>query len=120
MKEAGIVVSLFVDPDSRQIEASGRAHADAVELHTGDYCSAMGALRVQHLDRLMKATDRAAEAGLAVVAGHGLDYRNVGSIVSIPLIEELNIGHSIICHSVMVGMERAVLEMIDAIERAVV
>ena len=121
LKEANITVSLFVDPDERQIDASRRTNADIIELHTGDYCTAAEqSVRVHHLDRLMRATEQGVDLGLAVVAGHGLDYRNVGPIAAIPLIEELNIGHSIICRAVMVGMERAVLEMLDAIEGAVV
>ena len=120
LKEANIAVSLFVDPDTRQIDACRRANADIVELHTGDYCRASEtSRRVHHLDRLMRATEQAGQTGLAVGAGHGLDYRNVGPIAAIPLIEELNIGHSIICRAVMVGMERAVLEMLDVIEGAV-
>lgn len=118
LKQAGITVSLFVDPDTEQIEASKRVGATVVELHTGDYCDAKPEqAKAGQLDRIKTAARHAAKAGLAVVAGHGLDYTNVASVAAIPEIEELNIGHSLVSRAVFVGFERAVREMIQAIEK---
>lgn len=116
LQAAGIQVSLFVDPDPAQLDASHEVGAEAVELHTGDYCNAPpGPQRDAELERLVKAASHAGERGLVVVAGHGLDYVNVRPVVAIPEIEELNIGHSIISRAVFVGLERAVREMIALI-----
>ena len=111
-----IVVSLFVDPNREQLEASQRTKATTIELHTGDYCDAPNRTKTRNeLARLQQAAEFGADLGLAVVAGHGLDYHNVGPIVEISPIEELNIGHSIVSRAVLVGLERAVLDMIAAI-----
>lgn len=119
LKAAGIVVSLFIDPDEAQIAASKAAGADAVELHTGRYCDATDrGARQEELSRLVSAARAADAAGLCVVAGHGLDYHNVAAVAAIPEIEELNIGHSIVARAVLVGMERAVREMREAMARA--
>jgi len=119
LREAGITVSLFVDPDEAQIRASRKFGAEAVELHTGDYCDApRGPARARELDRLIAGSSLAAAEGLMVVAGHGLDYVNVASVVEIPEIEELNIGHSIIARAMLVGLERAVEDMIDLLAGA--
>jgi pyridoxine 5-phosphate synthase len=112
LSEAGIRVSLFIDPDPEAVRASADTGAPAIELHTGEYANAdttEGAAR--ELARLRSAAALAAELGLAVHAGHGLTYENVTPIAALPWIEELNIGHSIISRSVLVGMERAVREM---------
>ena len=111
---AGIRVSLFIDPEPDQIEASACLAVHAVELHTGDYAEAKGD-RPEELARLEVAAALAAEHGLMVVAGHGLDYGNVRAVAAIPEVEELNIGHALIARAVLVGLERAVAEMIDAI-----
>ena len=118
LQEAGIVMSLFIDPDRAQIEASKRTGAEVVELHTGDYCDAPTSETPSELERLTRSASLATSMGLAVVAGHGLDYHNVGPIAALPEIEELNIGHSIVCRSVFVGFERAVKEMLELIRRA--
>jgi pyridoxine 5-phosphate synthase len=110
---AGIDVSLFVDPDPAQLEASRAVGAQIVELHTGDYCNATTpAAREHELERLRKAARHGAGLGLTIVGGHGLDYVNVRAVARIPEMEELNIGHSIIARAVFVGLERAVREMI--------
>ena len=114
--EAGIQVSLFIDPEPEQVEASAALGAHAVELHTGDYADAGGA-RAQEKEffRLEEAASLAEDRDLVVVAGHGLDYVNVLPVAGIPEVEELNIGHAIIARAMLVGLERAVVEMIDAI-----
>jgi pyridoxine 5-phosphate synthase len=119
LTDAGITVSLFIDPDPGEIEASVVAGAPVVELHTGAYASARDeAARAQELERLRTAATLAAREGLVVNAGHGLTVANVGAIAAIPEIVELNIGHSIVARSVFIGMEGAVREMIDACRRA--
>lgn len=110
-------VSLFIDPSEVQVRAAARVKASVVELHTGDYCAARGDEKVRELERLEEAAALAAEAGLAVAAGHGLSYLDVGPVAAIEQIEELNIGHGIVARAVLVGMERAVLEMLEAMER---
>jgi pyridoxine 5-phosphate synthase len=112
LKDAEIEVSLFIDPDLDQVKAAHRAEAHAVELHTGRYCDArLAADRRRELNRILDATKSAAKLGLKVAAGHGLNYQNVLPVAAIAEIEELNIGHAIVAHAVLVGMERAVREM---------
>jgi pyridoxine 5-phosphate synthase len=112
LQEAGIFVSLFVDPESSQIEASFDAGADAVELHTGRYALARpGEAREKELIALVQAGAAVRHLGMALHAGHGLNYQNVCPIAQIEGMRELNIGHAIIARAVMVGMERAVREM---------
>ncbi|GAB4251090.1 pyridoxine 5'-phosphate synthase [Deferrisoma sp.] len=109
---AGIRVSLFIDPEPRQVEASVRAGARAVELHTGAFCEAWGTPAADaELERLQTAARLAAEAGLAVHAGHGLNVRNVRPVARIPQVEELNIGHSLVGRAIFVGLQAAVAEM---------
>ncbi|MDH4043518.1 MAG: pyridoxine 5'-phosphate synthase [Gemmatimonadota bacterium] len=117
LKDAGIRVSLFVDPDADIIERSADLGAHAVELHTGRYCLAFPDAR-RELDRLATAARHAASLGLAVHAGHGLNLANVPPVARLPEVEELNIGHSIIGRAVMVGMERAVAEMRVVVDAA--
>mgnify|MGYP002628785560 CR=1 FL=1 len=113
--DAGIVVSLFIDPDPDQVAASHATGATTIELHTGDYCDApTPAIAERELERLRVAAVAGHELGLTVAAGHGIDYRNVGPIAALPHVEELNIGHSIVCHAVFVGLERAVSDMVAA------
>ena len=113
IKQGNISVSLFVDPDDRQIAASKKAGADWVEVHTGAYANARtGRDRAREFDKIVEAAKLAASLGLRVGAGHGLNYVNVRSIARIPEVEELNIGHSIISRASLVGLERAVREMI--------
>ncbi len=112
LKQAGIIVSLFVEPDIEQIKASHRVGADYIEIHTGTYCEAQTpAERKTQLERIAMAISAAKRLGLGVNAGHGLDYRNVRAVVELGDIEEYNIGHSIIARAALVGMERAVREM---------
>ncbi len=109
---AGIRVSLFIDPDPGQVEAAFRAGARAVELHTGAFCEAWGTPAArQELERLRRAAALAAEGGLAVHAGHGLNVRNVRPVARIPEVEELNIGHAIVGRAIFVGLKAAVAEM---------
>lgn len=109
-----IVVSLFVDPDLDQVQASHRVGADAVELHTGRFCDAKTRdVREEEHRRLVNAAKVATKTKLRCYAGHGIHYDNVGAIASITEIEELNIGHAIVGRAILVGMERAVREMRD-------
>lgn len=115
MREHGIEVSFFIEPSEEQIEAAATVGADIIELHTGIYSNAITAAeRDFELRRLHEAAEIAAEAGLRVTAGHGLDYRNVRPICQIPNMEEISIGHAIIARAVFVGMDQAVREMIAA------
>lgn len=108
----GIRVSLFVDPERRQIDAAARTGAPVVELHSGSYADAGDSgERRRELGRIREAAQYAAGKGLHVNAGHGLNYRNVGPIAALVPIRELNIGHAIVARSVFVGMARAVREM---------
>jgi pyridoxine 5-phosphate synthase len=112
LKQGGINVSLFIDPDEKQINASKRAGADWVEIHTGAYANARaGKDRERELLKIVESARIAASLGLRVGAGHGLNYVNVQRIAHIPEVEELNIGHSIISRASLVGLERAVKEM---------
>ncbi len=115
-KEAGIAVSLFIEPDFGQIEASREAGADFIEIHTGKYADVRGEKETyDELNRVIKGTEYAMSTGLRVNAGHGLDYKNVIPICAIPGIEELNIGYSIIGRAIYTGMGEAVREMIAVI-----
>ena len=111
LKAADILVSLFIDPDLHQIEASKRVGADAVELHTGPYALARRDAQTHELARLCDSGRAATAAGLRLHAGHGLNYTNVRPVAAIPNMAELNIGHSIVSRAVMVGMKEAVSEM---------
>ncbi|HEY2986155.1 MAG TPA: pyridoxine 5'-phosphate synthase [Candidatus Binatia bacterium] len=117
LRSRGIRVSLFVDPDESQIEASRETGAHAVEIHTGRYANAAGD-RSRELGEVAAAVAFARRAGLEVHAGHGLNYENVTPIARIPEIVELNIGHSIVARAIMVGMEQAVWEMKDLLRSA--
>jgi len=112
LQDAGIVVSLFLDPEERQIDAAAELGAEAVELHTGRYALARpGTEQSRELNTLMAAGAAVRAAGMTLHAGHGLTYRNVVPIAQIHDMHELNIGHSVIARAVMVGIERAVREM---------
>lgn len=112
LQDAGIEVSLFIDPEVQQIETSCAVGAQAVELHTGRYADADSETdRHKELESLTSASRHALEQGLLLHMGHGLTYRNVVPIAQIPGVSELNIGHSIVARAVMVGFERAVREM---------
>jgi len=112
LRGAGIVVSLFLDPDRRQIDAATSLKADAVELHTGQYALAIGEeLQRAEVAKLTEAAKQVRSLGLTLHAGHGLTYRNVQPIATIEGMSELNIGHSIVARAIMVGFEQAVREM---------
>lgn len=117
LHDAGIAVSLFIDPDPAQIEAAQELQADAIELQTASYSEARGEAAIaREWEKLRAATAHARRLGLHVHMGHGLNYTNVQRIVRIPGVEELNIGHSIVSRAVLVGMERAVREMKSVIQ----
>jgi len=111
LNDARIAVSLFIDPVKPQIEAASKL-VKIVELHTGRYADAPPDKKPKYLKEIITAARYAKDKGLTVAAGHGLDYENVSLIARIPEIEELNIGYSIICHAVFVGLEQAVKEML--------
>lgn len=125
LRQAGILASLFIDPDPKQIEAAHDINAQQVELCTAPYADATlggsgfhgeGALKVgQELRRLREGAALAAQYGLFVAAGHGLTYRNVGAVAAFSEVAEFNIGHNIIARSIFIGLERAVAEMREAI-----
>jgi pyridoxine 5-phosphate synthase len=115
---AGVRVSLFIDPDSAQIEAARRVGAPVIELHTGTYANAAGAARAHELERVRSAAALGASLGLVVNAGHGLNYHNVEPIAAIREIVELNIGHAIIARAVFDGLAKAVREMKDLMRAA--
>ena len=108
----GIPVSWFIDPDPQQIQAAAKTSAQFIELHTGTYAEAKGeSARKLALEQLQEGCKSALFWGLRINAGHGLTYQNVQPIASLPGVEELNIGHSIISRAVLVGLDRAVREM---------
>ena len=117
-KDAGILVSLFVDPEENQIAASKDAGAQYIELHTGNYANAKDiAARNKMIEKLQAGVKAAQKLGLRVNAGHGLTYQNVGLLVESLDVEELHIGHSIISRAVFVGIQNAVSEMKELIYR---
>ncbi len=117
LKQAGIIVSLFIEPDIEQIKASHKVGADYMEIHTGKYCEASTeAERNEQLRRIELAISAARKLGLGINAGHGLDYRNITAVVALPGIEEFNIGHSIVARASLVGMERAVVDMLALVK----
>jgi pyridoxine 5-phosphate synthase len=111
LRASGVSVSLFLDPDPRQIELAARLGADAVELHTGQYALSRGAAQHEQLVALANAGRRVCELGMHLHAGHGLNYHNVTPLARIAGMRELNIGHAIVSRAVLVGLERAVREM---------
>ncbi|MEP6848671.1 MAG: pyridoxine 5'-phosphate synthase [Acidobacteriota bacterium] len=125
LKAAGIFVSIFIDPNIEQIDASKKAGAQQIELCTAEFAEMTLSSRAAHgegarraaaeCDRVRKAAVHAKELGLIVAAGHGLTYRNVGDLAAIPEITEFNIGHNVISRSVFVGLDQAVKEMIKSI-----
>ncbi len=112
LRDASIRVSLFIDPDPDQVQASRQAGADAIEFNTGPYATARPGERPAQLSKLAAVARMAADLEFEVLAGHGLTYFNVQPIARIAEIEELNIGHSIVARASLVGMERAVREMV--------
>ena len=115
LEEAGARISLFIDPDLQTVDAAKDLGVPAIELHTGRYAHSWRRSDTA-LEELQSAARHAADMGLFVHAGHGLTYANVAPVAAIPEIEELNIGHSVVSRSVMVGMRQAVEEMRRAME----
>ncbi len=118
LRDAGIRVSLFIEPDARQLDAAIRLGAPVVELHTGRYAELDGAAQTAELRRLADAAALAAKNGIEVHAGHGLTYANVAPIAAIPQLRELNIGHFLVGEALFVGLDEAVRQMRDAMDAA--
>ncbi len=111
LKEAGIIVSVFIEPSDAQIKAAHALKTDTIEIHTGHYANSVGLAKENALKQIVRAAKLAAQLGLVVNAGHGLNYTNVAPMVRIPNMNELNIGHSVVARATLVGMEQAVREM---------
>ncbi|MFH1759564.1 MAG: pyridoxine 5'-phosphate synthase [bacterium] len=107
-----ILVSLFIDPDLKQVKAAARCNVNYVELHTGNFANSTGHTKAEELDKIQNAAIAANKLGLGVNAGHGLDYFNVSFIAKLLHIDELSIGHAIIARAALVGMDRAVRDMV--------
>jgi pyridoxine 5-phosphate synthase len=119
LQEAGIRVSLFIDPDLDQVRCSHKLNADAIEIHTGQYAEAPNQSgRNDELGRIVNVAKMSKKLGLDVCAGHGLDYVNTRAIAAIPEIAELNIGHSIVARAMIDGMEKAVLDIMTIMSEA--
>jgi pyridoxine 5-phosphate synthase len=118
LQDADVMVSLFLDPDARQIDAAAELGANAVELHTGQYAQAQGPRQQTEFERLVVHARQIRQLGMTLHAGHGLTYRNVRRIAGIADMCELNIGHSIVARALMVGIQAAVREMKDLIRSA--
>lgn len=114
LQKAGIRVSLFIEPEADQIEAARQLGAEMIELHTGAFANTLGRERDREVLRLRTAAEHAQRFGIQVNAGHGINYRNIAQIRTIPHLAELNIGHSIISRAVFVGLEKATAEMLAA------
>jgi len=118
LRDTGIRVSLFVEPDPKQLDAAVALGAPVVELHTGAYCDAAGTAREAELDRIRKAAVYAEKAGLECHAGHGLTYDTVAPIAAIPGIAELNIGHFLIGEAIFVGLAESIRGMRERMDEA--
>ncbi len=117
LHDGGISVSLFVDPNQEQIKAANKTGADYIEIHTGAYAEAFNTADMGHeLEKIDTAIKLAAKIGLGINAGHGLNYVNIKPVASLGGIEEYNIGHSIISRAVLVGLDRAVKDMVELIK----
>lgn len=117
LTDAGCRVSMFIDPDAAQVEASHAIGAPVIELHTGHYANLSGAAQQEELTRIGEAAKRAADLGLIVHAGHGLTLENTPAMVAIPEIEGLNIGHAIVADAVFKGLEQAVRDFRELMRR---
>ena len=115
LREAGILVSLFIDPDPPQVAASAALAAAVIELHTGRFADADSAHRKTELSRLAKAAEQAHDLKLQVNAGHGLRLSNLPELLRVPHLHTLNIGHSLVSHALIVGLERSVRDFLEAI-----
>ena len=117
VKDAGIHATAFLDPDLKQINEAARFRFDAVEIHTGAYANAAPQRRGAELKKVKEAADAIRHLGMRVHAGHGLNYHNITALLTVPHLEEVNIGHAIVARAVMVGMERAVRDMLHLLGR---
>lgn len=115
LRAAGITVSIFIEPDERQLEAAAQLGAPVVELHTGAFANASGVCQQRELNRLQSAADFAHGLGLQVNAGHGINYDNIKGILQLRWLHTLNIGHSIVARAIFCGMPQAVREMCTAL-----
>jgi len=119
LRDGGIIVSLFVDPNQEQIKASKKTGADYIEIHTGAYAEALNwSAQERELESIDTAIKLARKVGLGINAGHGLNYVNIKALAAIGGIEEYNIGHSIIARAMLVGLDRAVKDMVELIKYA--
>lgn len=118
LRDADILVTAFLDPELEQIREAARLGFDAVEIHTGAYANAPRARRADELRRIHDAAEAIAGLGMAVHAGHGLDYHNIAGVLDTPHLEEVNIGHAIVARAVFTGIERAVRDMLRLLGRA--
>ncbi|MBM4262128.1 MAG: pyridoxine 5'-phosphate synthase [Deltaproteobacteria bacterium] len=118
LQDRSVNVALFIDPVKAQIDVAREVNAHAIEIHTGTYCNVNGAKREKELRTIVEAARYAKSLGLEVHGGHGLNYENVQPIARIPEIVELNIGHSVIARAVIVGIQQAVREMKNLLNRA--
>lgn len=116
LRDAGIDVSLFIDADPAQIDAAGKLAPEYVEIHTGHYADARGRKREMELERVIAGIEQARNHGIKVNLGHGLNYTNIQAFKNVPGVSEYSIGHSIISRAVLVGLERAVREMVAIVE----
>jgi pyridoxine 5-phosphate synthase len=117
LHEADIEVSLFIEPEIEQIDASAEIHSDFIEIHTGIFANAISEEeQFDELERIRAAVKHAKKLGLGVNAGHGLDYQNIKVFREVPDIDEVSIGHAVIAHALFVGIERAVKEMIGLLK----
>jgi pyridoxine 5-phosphate synthase len=116
LQQAGVRVSLFINPDPAQIDAAVACGAEMIELHTGCFANAAGVAQHEELERLHRAAHHGHAAGLQVNAGHGINYSNIGRLLAVPHLTELNIGHSIVSRAVKVGLQTAVREMKQCME----
>ena len=119
LRDGGIVVSLFVDPNQEQVKAANKTGADCIEIHTGSYAEAVGwPAQERELEAIDTVIKLARKVGLTINAGHGLNYVNIKPLAAIGGIEEYNIGHSIIARAMLVGLDRAVKDMVELIKYA--
>jgi pyridoxine 5-phosphate synthase len=116
LQNAGIRVSLFIEPEAEQLAAARQLGAEMVELHTGAFANAQGKARERETERLRTAAEQASKLGLQVNAGHGINYQNIAAICKVPHLAELNIGHAIISRAIFTGLERATADMLAAME----
>jgi len=117
LQAAGIRVSLFIEPDTAQIDAAKALGAEMVELHTGAFANAEGEAQARELERIAAASEYAYSLRIQVNAGHGINYTNIQQINTVPHLAELNIGHSIVSRAIFVGLEAAVAEMVAAMRK---